>query len=1128
MNRRFYIASFVVLFGCIVPGIRADDASSPDGTEAGSRVIHRGLTRQVSRSSGPVSFTFEENQGQTHERVRYIARLPGYTLFLTEGEVVFVLHPPSFNKEDRDAHISTGTRSRVVRMKFGGGRPEPMVEGIEQVGERSNYFVGNDRRRWITGVPHFSVTRYREIYPGINVVFYSRLRELEFDFEVAPGANPDLIRLQFEGVERIEVDQQDLILRVDGAVLRLRRPSVYQGETTSREEIDSGYEVDQANHEVRFRIAPYDLGRALVIDPVVAYSAALGRVAANLANSRNAVAVDAGGHALVVSTTNAIDFPITNAIQPKCNECSTALTGVDAVVVKLDPSGLTRIYSTYLGGSGQDIGIDIATDASGNAYLTGLTSSTNFPTRNALQPALVGSGPFVQNSFVAKLNQSGSTLVYSTYFGGPDVGGASAIAVDPANNVYLTGVVSGCNIPCPTPFSVSHVTKLNAAGSAREYTVKVPGAASVDIAVDPVGNAYITGYSSWPDLPIVNALQNTVKGFRDPEFGFFWGRDAFVTKIDPSGSKFVYSTYLGGLGMDFGRDSTGYDGGTAIAVDALGNAYVAGYTTSHDFPLVNPTQASCNHCADIPFNTPPDAFVTKLDPLGANLYSSYLGGIGTDSAQSIAVDQMGQVYVAGSTFVGRVHGDFPLVNPSPDGLPWPEQTIPAGSIPFLAKLDTSRSELVYSTYVGGSGYSNRLGTIGVDIDPQGAAYVVSSLQTGASLDIVKVVDVGPPDPPKPPPSATEKCIDIAGGWLVTESFRLACRITAQGMTDTINETLNGSGGMSIAQDLQRCTFSYTTSGSRGDLFVQGIPRNGEIQGDRLTITGPFGAQVRNYLGITLTVNTFEASGTVQNDRIPLTSSGRLAGRFTASGGIPVDLDCTGTSTATLTRASSGKRPVLSIAGTVNAASFQAAGDYSPGMWVSLFGQYLAHRLILSTGGLQTYLEGITVLIIDSRRAYRLAPLQFVAPDRINFLIPPDVATGPAVIVVTNANRLAAGIAVNIQKVAPGLFSANASGRGPAAATFLKVAIDGARTEGFTFDANTREGSRVNVPIDLGPVGQQVFLNLFGTGFRKQSSVTATIGGLAVPVLGAVAQGQFEGLDQAVVGPLPRSLGGREA
>jgi uncharacterized protein (TIGR03437 family) len=214
-------------------------------------------------------------------------------------------------------------------------------------------------------------------------------------------------------------------------------------------------------------------------------------------------------------------------------------------------------------------------------------------------------------------------------------------------------------------------------------------------------------------------------------------------------------------------------------------------------------------------------------------------------------------------------------------------------------------------------------------------------------------------------------------------------------------------------------------------------------------------------------------------------------------------------------------PVFSAASIVSAADF-SGGRFAAEMWVALFGEALANELVIAVGGLPTSLGGTSIVVTDSQGTRRAAKLQFVAPNRVNFLIPAGTANGEAMVEVTNADGETAAATIQVEAVAPGLFSANASGQGPAAATFLRVAGDGTRTEAFTF---TLDVPRVNVPIDLGPPVDQVFLSFFGTGFRFQTSVSVQIGGIDVPVFGAVAQGQFDGLDQAVVGPLPRNLAG---
>jgi hypothetical protein len=410
------------------------------------------------------------------------------------------------------------------------------------------------------------------------------------------------------------------------------------------------------------------------------------------------IAVDGAGNAYVTGQTPSTDFPTTNPLQ--MSNGGGGFFG-DAFVTKINAAGTGRLYSTYLGGSSDDIGGRIAVDGAGNAYVTGSTNSTNFPTTNPLQ-ASNGGG---KDTFVTKINAAGLALVYSTYLGGSGDDAGAGIAVDGAGNAYVTGYTNSTNFPTANPLQASNgggingdafVTKINAAGSALVYSTYLGGSGNdscASIAVDGSGNAYVTGTTSSPNFPTTNPLQASYGG------GL---QDAFVTKINATGSAVVYSTYLGGGGQD---------SGTSIAVDSVGNAYVTGLTLSLNFPTANPLQAS------IASGLTPDAFVTKINAAGSALvYSTFLGGSGFDAGYAIAVDGSGNAYVAGYTESINLHPftPFPIINPI-------QASFGGGnSDAFVTKINAAGSAFVYSTYLGGSGND---GGYAIAVDGSGNAHV---------------------------------------------------------------------------------------------------------------------------------------------------------------------------------------------------------------------------------------------------------------------------------------------------------------------------------------------------------------------------------------------------------------------
>jgi hypothetical protein len=644
-------------------------------------------------SYGKLPLSFEANQGQTDSPVKFVSRGSGYTLFLTGDEAVFSLRSGKGTVGALPASRQlqptvVPAANAVLRMKLVKANRAARVIGTEELPGKSNYFLGNDPKKWRSNVPTYAKVKYEGIYSGIDLVYYGNQRQLEYDFVVAPGADPHRIWFDVRGAKHISRNlHEDLVLQMADGDIHWRKPVAYQENNGERQEIAAHYVIRHKNR-VGFELAAYDLRRPLFIDPLV-YSTYLG--GSGFDNGQS-IAVDKSGNAYVAGQTNSTNFPTMNPLQPGNGG------GYDAFVAKLNPSGSALVYSTYLGGSADDGGLGIAVDSSGRAYVTGYTNSTNFPTMNPLQAANGGSA----DVFVTELNPSGSALVYSTYLGGSEIDMGFAIAVDSSGNAYVTGFTYSTNFPTLLPLqptnagsSDAFVTKLNPSGSALVYSTYL-GGSSVDhgsgIAVDSSGDAYVAGNTQSTDFPITN-------GAFQPTFGGAF--DAFVAKLNSTGSAVVYSTYLGG---------SSYDYGSGIALDNSGDAYVTGTTCSTNFPTTagafQPTYGG-GACQS------GDAFVAQLNPAGSALvYSTYLGGSADDGGLGIAVDSSGNAYVTGFTY----STNFPTLLPL-------QPTNAGSSDAFVTKLNPSGSALVYSTYLGGS--VDDQGD-GIAVDSSGDAYVAGS------------------------------------------------------------------------------------------------------------------------------------------------------------------------------------------------------------------------------------------------------------------------------------------------------------------------------------------------------------------------------------------------------------------
>ena len=670
---------------------------------------------------------FEANAGQTDSQVKFLSRGHGYTLFLTGNEAVLSLAGAAGDSPRSRGVERTSSRTdpSVVRMKLIGANENAPVVGTAELPGKSNYFIGNDSKQWRTNVPTYADVKYSNVYPGVDLVYYGNQGgQLEYDFVIAPGSDPKAIRLTVAATSTraAKGDRRssplaiaangDLIVKADAGAIRFHKPLVYQnGSSGSRCAVGTDQcrgvrarFVLAASNQVSFAVGSYNHAEPLIIDPVLVYSTYLG---GNGPDYGYGIAVDSSGAAYVTGSAGSTNFPTLNPLQP------THVGADHAFITKFNAAGTALVYSSYLGGSLEDGGQGISVDSAGNAYLTGYTNSSDFPTVNPVQPA---NGFDNEAAFVTKVNPTGSALVYSTYLGGDngENNGSGTIglgiAVDATGNVYVTGVTENTNFPTVNPLQATNlegvphtafVTKFNAAGSAMIYSTYLGGSGSTSaeydqgwgIAADSSGNAYVTGWTSSATFPTVNALQPTCTGCPGITY-------AFVAKINPTGSAFVYATYLGG---SVGGVTEGY----GIAADSAGNAYVTGGTTSTNFPTVNPLQAS-NHGTE-------NVFLSKLNAAGSALvYSTYLGGSGGagDQAFAIAVDSSGEAFVTGRT----ASTDFPTVNAF-------QSTKVGGLGPdtaFVSAFNAAGSALLYSTYLGGNGGER---AYGIAVDSSGSAYV---------------------------------------------------------------------------------------------------------------------------------------------------------------------------------------------------------------------------------------------------------------------------------------------------------------------------------------------------------------------------------------------------------------------
>jgi hypothetical protein len=661
---------------------------------------------------GRLPLDFEANRGQSDPQVRFLARGPGYTLFLTATEAVMVLPKPVTPPATAETTPagSSAPEASVLRMQLVGANPSAAIAGQQELPGKSNYFKGNDSAKWVTNVPHFSRVTYQGVYPGVDLVYYgSGQRQLEYDWVVAPGANPSVIRLAYQGAEGLRLDEQgNLVVQTASGEMVQHAPLLYQEVNGVRQNIAGRFVLDAG--QVGVAIGAYDASRTLVVDPTLSYSTYLGGTGTDQANG---IGIDSAGNTYIAGRTTSTNFPTANALY------NTYQGGpVEAFVSKLSADGQTLLYSTYLGGStgggsGANVANGIAVDAAGNAYVTGNTQSQDFPTFHAFQANLGRING--SNAFLTKLSTDGSALLYSSYLGGTGGDVGKAIAVDSNGRAYVTGSTTSSDFPTRNPlqsnkigFQDAFVAKFDPSQSGFSSLIYSTyyGGNSVSgngIAVDANGDAFVTGTTGSTVLrTTANAYQSQIHGFNN---------NAFIAEFNPSDSDLLYGSFFGGTGT---VGATEGDVAYGIALDGAGNASITGSTTSSDFPTkgspVQPTYGGGQH----------NAFVAKFDTTQASgpdtlVYSTYLGGGGDDVGKAIAVDATGDAYVTGSTtssgstpFPTTVYADQPALGGD------------SATNMFVTELNVTGSELVYSSYLGGNMDDEGMG---IAVDNAGNAYV---------------------------------------------------------------------------------------------------------------------------------------------------------------------------------------------------------------------------------------------------------------------------------------------------------------------------------------------------------------------------------------------------------------------
>ena len=681
------IVSLIAGFACILTGL-ATIGLLVFQSQRFQRPV-TGTQAKPATTLATMPLSFEANRGQTDPQVDFMAQGRGYQLFLGVHEAMLVV-------QDRSTKHAAGGSipAAALHMKLrGASEDRKAAQGLEPLSGRKNYIIGNDPAKWQRGIPLFGKVQYAGVYRGVDLIYYGNQQQLEYDFVIAPGADPAEIDLELGGARNLRIDDQgDLLVAVGSGEMRFHRPVAYQGEARDKTLVEVGYRL-AGNGTVGFSVGDYDTSRELVIDPILVYSSFVG---GESFDEGNGIAVDAGGNAYIVGTSLSTQYPLTPGA------ISSMAPGV--VVTKLNSAGSALVYSTFLGGTAigfTNEGFAIAVNGSGQAVVTGKTASPDFPTTANAYDKTCGTDGACNNNFsdafLTELSADGSALVYSTFFGGSDTDQGFAVAFDGRGSIYLAGAVASFNLPVKSAFQptcggnefggcadgfVAKFDPTRSGAASLAYSTYLGGNgtdSAMGIAVDRRRNAYITGSTLSPNFPTTAGafdLTCGADGQCDDVNSSSPGPDAFVTKLNARGSALVYSTFLGGNGTDLGA---------SIAVDRAGQAYVTGAVQSTDF-VTTPTAFRQT------LNGIQDVFITVFNAAGSSVTAStYLGGFASESGTGIALDRNNNVHIVGTTD----SNDFPT---TPDRV----LNYLGGEDPFIVKMPPALNTLTYATFFGSS------------------------------------------------------------------------------------------------------------------------------------------------------------------------------------------------------------------------------------------------------------------------------------------------------------------------------------------------------------------------------------------------------------------------------------------
>ena len=715
----------------------AYSASQSAAVAPQTKTITPAARERLQATFSALPLAFEQNQGQTDPQVKYMARANGYRLYLTSSQAIFTIHKQGGESDVRrmmmDRRLGpSGVKSMLrrraqqkskaliaaVHMKMLGANPTAQLTPSAPQPAKVNYFIGKDSSKWHSDVPLFGQVSYRNLYPGIDLAFHGNGKQFEFDYLIKPGANANAITLGFQGADQISTNSSgDLVLDTMAGPIEMHRPVAYQEKSGVRQSVDVRFLVSGNN--VSFALGSYDRTRELVIDPTVTYSTYFG---GDFADYGTGIVLNGGGNAFIVGATDSSTIP--------GDSNGTNSGSFDVFVTGIDSGGVLQ-FTTLFGGSGDDFPGGMAIDGSGNIYVSGTTDSGDFPvTAGAAQTVFLGGIANGNNdAFAVKLAPQGASITWGTYIAGGDSDSGLAIAIDGATppSVYVVGETfstdlggaaggvhplpngSALNLGLGTGADDGYIVKLNSTGTAYllvSYLGGSNGDLATGVALDSVGNIFVSGETISSDLPVTSGVvqrQCGTDGTCNASGGNIFD-DAFVVGIQQNLLAYKYVTYYGGSNVD---------DAFAIAADSNGDAFITGTTASSDFNTVGtPFQGSLAGTQN--------AFAVELNPTGSGAtYGTYVGGSGSDFGLGITLDRSGNIYLTGQTSSST---KFPLLNPT-------QSTFGGSTDAFVTVLSPSQSAALFSTYLGGGGDEDQLGGA-VALDSFENIYVTGDTTSG--------------------------------------------------------------------------------------------------------------------------------------------------------------------------------------------------------------------------------------------------------------------------------------------------------------------------------------------------------------------------------------------------------------